>query len=109
MGMAECHDNGELIRDDVFFGDGLWQRGRRGALWAVNYVVGALSGFAGGATTLAGPPIALFWLGGGADVATFRANVIAFFALTEGLAILVYGARGLYTGPVLALCLALVG
>src|SRR5438046_2356219 len=43
----------------------LWRRWRfRGRPhWAVNYAVGALSGFAGGATTLAGPPIALFWLG----------------------------------------------
>ncbi len=89
----------------------LWRRWRYHGRphWAITYAVGAVSGFTGGATTLAGPPIALFWLGGDTDVVTFRANVIAFFALTEGLAILVYGARGLYTEPVLGLCLTLVG
>jgi len=76
--------------------------------WAITYAVGAMSGFMGGATTLSGPPIALFWLGGDADATTFRANVIAFFGLTEGLAIFAYGAKGLYSEPVLALCVALV-
>ena len=89
----------------------LWRQWRyRGRPhWAIAYAVGAISGFTGGATTLAGPPIALFWLGGDADAATFRANVIAFFGLTEGLAILVYAAKGLYSGPALALCVMLVG
>src|SRR5262249_38407685 len=89
----------------------LWRQWRyRGRPhWAVSYAVVAVSGFTAGATTPAGPPIALFWLGGDADAATFRANVIAFFGLTEGLAILAYGARGLYSEKVLLLCLALVG
>jgi uncharacterized membrane protein YfcA len=89
----------------------LWRKWRyRGRPhWAVNYAVGALSGFTGGATTLAGPPLALFWLGGDTDARTFRANVIAFFGLTEGLAIFAYGAKGLYSEPVLALCVTLVG
>src|SRR3546814_4703 len=43
--------------------------------------VGGLSGLAGGAAALYGPPLILFWLGGSAGAAQVRDNIYAIFGL----------------------------
>lgn len=43
--------------------------------------VGAVSGFCGGSTSLFGPPVILFWLGGASSPALVRNNILAYFGL----------------------------
>lgn len=69
--------------------------------------IGALSGVMGGSTTLSGPPVVLFWLGGQADSTTVRANLIVFFALSEVWTLVSYAWSRLYTGATLRLAIAL--
>lgn len=45
------------------------------------FLVGVASGFMGGATSLGGPPVALFLMNQQQDKETFRANLVRFFCL----------------------------
>src|ERR1700688_4015579 len=67
--------------------------GRSGTL--LNLGVGACAGVMSGAIGISGPPVVLFWLGGPADAAIVRANVIAFFALLTLAAITTFWANHL--------------
>lgn len=49
--------------------------------WPGSVGVGGLSGLAGGAIGISGPPVVLLWLGGQDDARQARANLIAYFGL----------------------------
>jgi uncharacterized membrane protein YfcA len=69
--------------------------------------VGALSGFAGGAVQMAGPPAILYWLGSPSGARIVRANLMAFL-FPLGLNLLVsYGWHGLMTAKPIALAVLL--
>jgi uncharacterized protein len=75
--------------------------------------VGGLSGLAGGATGMSGPPLVLFWLGRSADSTLIRSNIFVYLWML-GLVSLAVGAvqgllpsRLLLDGLVLAPCYAL--
>ena len=71
------------------------------------FCAGGLSGFAGGAMQMSGPPIILFWLGSPEEASTIRANLLVFFMLL-GISLLAnYAWRGLMTPHPIALALML--
>lgn len=70
--------------------------------------VGSVSGFAGGVANLYGPPIVLFWLGGQLNVATVRANIIVFFAVTAVVSGATYWWNGLFSARTLTLSIGLM-
>ncbi|RMH50286.1 MAG: sulfite exporter TauE/SafE family protein [Alphaproteobacteria bacterium] len=80
-------------------------RDRPGA--AATVAVGALSGFMGGFTALAGPPVVLFFLGGPDEAARVRASIIVYFLGTAALSFLSFAMRGLLDGGLMRLALAL--
>src|SRR5436853_286133 len=45
--------------------------------------VGLLSGLASGAVQIAGPPVILYWLGGAAQAAFVRANLMVYFTFID--------------------------
>ena len=61
----------------------------------------------GGATTLTGPPVALFWLGGQANSEGVRSSIIVFFAISELATLIAYSVAGLFTLHVAATVVAL--
>lgn len=63
--------------------------------------IGAGSGFLGGATSMAGPPVILFYLAGPARADAARASIMGFFVFVVAVAIVTYGLHGLYTQSVL--------
>ena len=65
-------------------------------LW-LTLAVGGLSGFLTGLAGIGGPPVVLYEMSGDNSAATHRANLIVFFALTQSLALGIYGASGLLT------------
>jgi uncharacterized membrane protein YfcA len=68
---------------------------------------GALSGFAGGAVQMSGPPAILYWLGSPHGAAIVRGNLLAFlFPLGVNL-LLSYGWHGLMTAQPIALAVLL--
>jgi hypothetical protein len=70
--------------------------------------VGAAAGLAGGMTSLSGPPVILFWLGGQRDVPTVRANIVAFFGLVTVVSAATYLANGMIARTSLILAAALM-
>ncbi|HOC67873.1 MAG TPA: sulfite exporter TauE/SafE family protein [Candidatus Hydrogenedentes bacterium] len=70
-----------------------WRRPVKETLW-VTLPVGLASGFAGGTTSMSGPPVVLFMANQGHDQHLFRANLIAYFALIEIYAIANFGWAG---------------
>ncbi|MEJ2626769.1 MAG: sulfite exporter TauE/SafE family protein [Pseudolabrys sp.] len=64
---------------------------------------GALSGFAGGATQMGGPPIILYWLGAPESATVIRANLLAFLMLLGITLIINYALRGLMIAQPIAL------
>ena len=69
--------------------------------------VGGAAGLMGGSIGIAGPPVILFWLGGQANAATVRANIIVFLALVTIAAWISFFVGGLFTGQVLTMSLLL--
>jgi hypothetical protein len=68
---------------------------------------GALSGFAGGATQMSGPPVILYWLGSPSGAAIVRANLLVYLLLL-GLTLLVnYIVQGMVTALPIALAVIL--
>ena len=57
--------------------------------------VGGLSGFLMGLAGIGGPPVVLYEMSGDNSAVTTRANLIVFFALTQSIALGLYGASGL--------------
>lgn len=65
--------------------------------------VGVLSGILKGSTSIGGPPIVLFLTNQGADKQSFRANLVAYFAVIDSGAILAWWYFGLLNAAVLLL------
>lgn len=59
--------------------------------------VGLLSGFLGGATSMSGPPVVLFFQNRGLDKRLFRANLVAYFLLLYPVTLPAYWLGGLLT------------
>ena len=68
---------------------------------------GALSGFAGGATQMSGPPLILFWLSSADPAATIRANLMACLGLIGLLLCISYVVQGLVTAQPIAIAVML--
>jgi uncharacterized membrane protein YfcA len=69
--------------------------------------VGLVAGIASGVAQIAGPPVALYWLGGALKAAAARANMFVFFAVLGVASCINYFVEGLYTKEVLALVILL--
>ena len=85
----------------------LWRRPRRSAPpgpWAA-VSAGAIAGLLGGAASINGPPMVLYYLARGDAPAVARASLIAFFLLTDTLALLWAALLGLLTAQVLGMLL----
>jgi len=68
---------------------------------------GALSGFAGGATQMSGPPAILYWLGSPENAAVIRANLLVFLILLGMTLLANYSWHGLMTANPIALAVLL--
>ena len=69
--------------------------------------VGLLSGLASGAVQIAGPPVILYWLGGAAQAAFVRANLMVYFSFIDVIGCAAYFREGLFTREVVVLSLLL--
>lgn len=69
----------------------------------LSMAVGLVSGLGSGAAQIGGPPVVAYWLGGAAQAAQVRANIVLFFAISTLMGGVGYLAGGLITGPSLAL------
>jgi len=65
--------------------------------------VGVVAGVYSGAAQLGGPPVVAYWLGGVNSVATVRANIVLYFAISSIFSGVSYFYAGLLTSHVLVL------
>ena len=70
-------------------------------------VAGVLSGFAGGATQMSGPPVILYWLGSSGGAAVVRANLLVFFLLLGTTLVISYVTQDLVTPQAIAVAVLL--
>ena len=61
------------------------------------------AGFTAGAVLIAGPPVILYWLGGGSTPKTLRANLMVFFMICDLVLVGIYGFANLFEARPLAL------
>ena len=80
-------------------------RGKTGAL--PSSVAGLLSGFAGGAAQMSGPPVILYWLGIPSRAAVVRANLLVFFLLLGITLVISYATQDLVTPRSIAVAVLL--
>ena len=80
-------------------------RGKPGAL--PSSVAGFLSGFAGGAAQMSGPPVILYWLGIPGSVGVVRANLLVFFLLLGATLVISYVTQNLVTPQAIAIAVML--
>jgi len=82
-------------------------QGGRPAL-ALTIGVGIIAGLLGGAVQISGPPVILYWLGGGYAADVLRASFLYYFSLLSAASLLTYILHGLVTLPVLiiSVCVA---
>jgi hypothetical protein len=69
--------------------------------------VGLFSGVSAGAVLIAGPPVILYWLGGGNSAQTVRANLMVFFMICDLLLVAIFGVAHLFETRALALSVLL--
>jgi uncharacterized membrane protein YfcA len=69
--------------------------------------VGLFAGVSAGAVLIAGPPVILYWLGGGSSAKTLRANLMVFFMICDVILVAIYGYANLFEARPLALSLLL--
>ncbi|MXN65390.1 TSUP family transporter [Stappia sp. GBMRC 2046] len=69
----------------------------------ISFGVGVSSGFLGGVSQLAGPPMVAFWLSGPEPHFIIRANLMVFFALASVMTYVAYAVSGFFTSDVLRL------
>ncbi len=67
---------------------------------AALFPVGAASGFLGGSISIGGPPIVLFLTNLGLPRDTFRANLLAYFAITSVFGVVGFAVSGVLTRDV---------
>jgi uncharacterized membrane protein YfcA len=79
-----------------------WKAGAPAAISA-----GALSGFAGGAAQLGGPPVILYWLGNSGSAAFVRDNLMVYLVLLSMTLLANYAWQGLMTAQPIALAVML--
>lgn len=63
----------------------------------VRVAIGAVSGFSNGLTGIGGPPVILYYLSGGKDIAAIRANLVIYFAFITLIAVPFFIYAGLVT------------
>jgi uncharacterized membrane protein YfcA len=68
---------------------------------------GALSGFAGGAVQLGGPPVILYWLGSPSGANVVRSNLLVFLVMLGLMLMANYAWHGLMTAQPIALAVLL--
>ena len=68
---------------------------------------GALSGFAGGAVQMAGPPVILYWLGSPSGANVVRSNLLVFLVMLGFTLVANYAWHGLMTAQPIALAMLL--
>jgi uncharacterized membrane protein YfcA len=81
-----------------------WRYGGRPQI-AITVGVGLLAGLLGGALQMSGPPIILYWLGGGHAPVVVRANFLTYFSLFSSGVTVTYAFKGFITATVIALAL----
>ncbi len=64
--------------------------------------IGGMAGLTGGAASLSGPPIVLFWLGGQSAAPTVRANMIVFLGISTVITGAAYWWNGLFVAEQIA-------
>ena len=69
--------------------------------------VGLFAGVTAGSVLIAGPPVILYWLGGGNNAKTLRANLMVFFMICDLLLMGIFGYEGLFEARPLALSVLL--
>jgi uncharacterized membrane protein YfcA len=69
--------------------------------------VGLFAGVSAGAVLIAGPPVILYWLGGGSSAKTLRANLMVFFMICDIILVAIYGYANLFEARPLALSVLL--
>ena len=69
--------------------------------------VGLIAGVSAGAVLIAGPPVILYWLGGGHSAKTVRANLMVFFMICDVLLLAIFGYADLFHARPLALSVLL--
>jgi uncharacterized membrane protein YfcA len=69
--------------------------------------VGLFAGVSAGAVLIAGPPVILYWLGGGSSAKTLRANLMVFFMICDLLLVAIFGYANLFEARPLALSVLL--
>jgi uncharacterized membrane protein YfcA len=69
--------------------------------------VGLFAGISAGAVLIAGPPVILYWLGGGNNAKTIRANLMVFFMICDFILVAIYSVTGLFEARPLALSVLL--
>ena len=69
--------------------------------------VGLFAGVSAGAVMIAGPPVILYWLGGGNSAKTVRANLMVFFMICDVILVAIFGVANLFEARPLALSLLL--
>lgn len=67
--------------------------------------VGVIAGVYSGAAQLGGPPVVAYWLGGVNPIATVRANIVLYFAISSIFSAISYFYAGLLTPAVFVLCI----
>ncbi len=71
----------------------------------LTFAVGGVAGVCTGAAQTGGPTVIAYWLGSPAPPVIVRANIILYFALSTGIAMVAYYFGGVLTLTVLKLCL----
>jgi uncharacterized membrane protein YfcA len=69
--------------------------------------VGVFSGVSAGSVLIAGPPVILYWLGGGNKAVTVRANLMVFFMICDIMLVAIFGYANLFEARPLALSVLL--
>ena len=70
----------------------------------LTFAVGGVAGVCTGAAQTGGPTVIAYWLGSPAPPVIVRANIILYFALSTGIAMVAYYFGGVLTLTVLKLC-----
>lgn len=87
----------------IFLISGWRYHGRPTAPAAIG--VGAIAGIFSGAAQLGGPPVVAYWLGGKGDIATVRANIVLYFAVSSLFTTVTYLVAQLLTVQVFLLAI----
>jgi uncharacterized membrane protein YfcA len=69
--------------------------------------VGMFSGVSAGSVLIAGPPVILYWLGGGNSARIVRANLMVFFMICDIMLVAIFGYANLFEARPLALSVLL--